>query len=124
MVEHKAERILLEDVKRLTTTDGTITTVITYPVKDDSVVGIEAWMLGRRTDVDGRAFYIRKANVFREAAGSATFLGQVDTTLTRESSGGYNATMTVSGNNLLLQVQGNAGQTLNWKVYYRLLEVV
>jgi len=53
--------------------------------------------------------------VYREGGGSATLQGTVDSTLTRESVGGYSATIVVSGNNALIQVDGATGHTVNWE---------
>lgn len=107
----------------VSTTDATLTTIATIAIPDNTVVLVKADIVGRRTNAAGRAGYIRNALVFREAAGAATLEGAVDTPFTRESSGGYNGTLAVSGNNLLVQVQGIAGHNIDWRVRYTVLEV-
>lgn len=99
----------------VTTTDATVTTITTIPIPDDTVVLIDVYIVGRRTNAAGRAVYVRRAVVFREAAGAAAIQGSVDSPLTRESSGGYNATIAVSGNNAIVTVRGLAAHTINWK---------
>lgn len=107
------------DKQTATTTTATVTTVTTIPIPDNTVVLIDAYIVGRRTDAAGRAIYVRRAAVYREAAGAATIEGQVDTPLTRESSGGYDATIAVSGNNAIITVKGLAAHTINWTVKHK-----
>lgn len=103
-----------------TTTNNTPTTIATLPLSDDTVYLVEARFVGRRTDAAGRSAYSRRALVYREAAGVATIEGTVDTDLTRESTATNDATISVSGNDLLLRVTGTTGHTIDWKVYYRI----
>lgn len=107
----------------VTTTDATVTTITTIPIPDNTVVLIDAYILGRRTDSADRAVYIRRAAVYREAAGSATLQGSVDSPLTRESAGGYNATIAVSGNNAIITVKGLGGNTINWSATHKEMSV-
>lgn len=99
----------------VTTTDATVTTIATIPITDDTINLIEAHIVGRRTDAADRAAYIRIALVFREAAGSATLEGTVNTQFTRESSAAFDATIVVSANNALVQVTGEVAKTINWE---------
>jgi len=112
---------LTEDV--ISTTDATITTIATIPINDDTVHTFETFFSGRQTNAAGRGLYIRRAAVYREAGGPATLQGTVNTEFTRESSAGWNVFMTVSGNDLLLQVKGLAAQDINWKSGYHMTEV-
>lgn len=107
----------------VTTTDATLTTIATIPIPDDTVVEIKATVVGRRTDAADRGLFIRQASVFREAAGAATLEGNVTTTRTRKSDPQYDVELNVSGNNLLVQVRGDTGHTLNWKSHHMILEV-
>ena len=111
------------NVGTVTTTDATVTTAATIPIPDNTVVLITAWISARRTDVAARAGYERQALVYREAAGAATLQGTVDTPLTRESVGGWDCTITVSGNNALIRVTGAGGSNINWRVQYFTNEV-
>jgi len=110
-------------VKAVQTTDATLTTIATVPLADDTAYQLTAFITGRRTNAAGRAVYRREAAVYREAAGSAVMEGPVGTPLSRESTGGYNATIEVSGNNALIRVQGAGGHDINWRVMYFLTKV-
>lgn len=107
----------------VTTTDNTVTTIATIPIPDDTVVFIHAEYVARRTDAADRAGYVREALVFREGGGGATLQGAVATAFTRESDAGWNATIAVTGNDAILTVEGNAGQTINWRACYYTREV-
>jgi hypothetical protein len=95
--------------------DGAFHTIDTVPITDNTVVLLEVEAVGRRTDSPGRAGYIRRALIYREAGGAATIQGTLDTPLTRESDTIWNTRIIVSGNDALIQVRGAAGQTVNWK---------
>lgn len=107
----------------VTTTDGTETTVGTIAIPDDTAVIISAVMVGRRTDAADRAGFIRTVVAFREGGGSAAFEGTVDSSFSRKSTGSYDATMTVSGNNVLLRVTGSSSHTINWRSFHTTEEV-
>ncbi|KKL07876.1 hypothetical protein LCGC14_2581620 [marine sediment metagenome] len=110
----------------VTTTDDTPTNIATIAIPDDTVVILEARILARRTDLAGRAVYIRNSAIFREAAGGATLEGAVDSPFTRESTGNapWDATIIMSGNNAIIQVTGQAGKTVNWKSSHRTEKVI
>jgi hypothetical protein len=84
---------------------------------------IEAHFVARQSNAANRAGYIRRALVYREAAGAATLQGTVDSTFTRESDNGWNATITVSGNNALLRVEGDAGADVDWESTHVIYDV-
>lgn len=110
-------------VSTVTTTDATVTTLATITIADDTVVKIEVDAVARRTDAAARAGYRRAVLVFREAAGSATIQGPVDSDFTRESTGAWNLTIDVTGNDARIRVTGVASQTINWKSTHRILDV-
>ncbi len=108
----------------VSTTNADLTTIATIPITDDIVVEIEVYIVARRTNSADRAGYIRRAVVYREAAGAATIQGSVDTPLTRESDASWNCTLVASGNSILVRVQGAVGHDINWKSrYINILEV-
>lgn len=102
---------------RLATTDATVTTITTIPIPDDTVVWIEANIVNRRTNAADRAKFKRGALVYREAAGAATIEGSIWTPLTIKSviPSQWDVTISVSGNNALIQVTGLAGHDINWE---------
>ncbi len=107
----------------VSTTDATLTTIATIAITDDTVVEIKATVVGRRTNAADRGGFIRQATVFREAAGSATLEGSVTTTRSRKSDPQYDVEINVSGNNALIQVQGDTAHNINWKSHHTIIEV-
>ena len=99
----------------VTTSDATVTTLATIAIPDDTAVLIDASIISRRTDAADRGGYLRRALVFREAAGSATLQGNIDTPFTRESSGPWNVTIDVNGDDARIRVTGQAGKTIHWR---------
>lgn len=98
-------------------------TIATIALTDNTVYLIDVDIIGRRTDAADRAGYVRRALVYREAAGAATMQGTEDTSLTRESSGTWDARINTSGNNVIIEVKGGAGASVNWKSRYRMTNV-
>jgi hypothetical protein len=97
------------------TTDATVTTVLTYALADNTLYLIEATFTGRDQAGTHRCAYGRFAVAYRQGAGSATLQGSVQATFADvETSAGMDATIAVSGNNLLFRVTGLAGTTINW----------
>lgn len=107
----------------MTTVGAALTTIATIALADNTAYLIEAHFIGRRTDAADRAGYLRNVVAYREGGGGATLQGVVDTALTRESAAGYNATIVTSVNDILLQVAGIAGATVDWRVIYLVTQV-
>jgi hypothetical protein len=53
----------------------------------------------------------------------ATMQGAEDTPLTRESTGAWDVRINTSGNNVILEVRGGAGASVNWKTRYKITSV-
>ncbi len=102
-------------VNTVTTTDATLTTIATIPIPDDTVMLINARVVGRRTDAADRIMGEIRTGVFREAAGAATLEGATDLEFVRASDNQFDMQINVSGNNALIQVQGDVGKTINWR---------
>jgi hypothetical protein len=97
------------------TTDATPTTILTYALADNTLYLIEATFTGRDQAGTHRCAYGRFAVAYRQSAGSATLQGSVQATFSDvETTAGLDATITVSGNNLLFRVTGLASTTINW----------
>ncbi len=109
---------LLPTEDNVSTTDATPTTIATVPIADNTAVMLIANIVGRRTNAGDRACYIRRVLVYREAAGAPVFQNTINTEFTRESVPLWNATFVVSGNDVLIQVTGRAGDNINWNVLY------
>ena len=101
------------------TTDATVTTLLTIPLEDGKTVQIVAEVVARRTggasgtSGDGASYRILGA-FRRVSAGSATLIGSVTADHTAESQGAWDATLTASGNDVLLQVTGASGNNVSW----------
>jgi hypothetical protein len=104
------------------TTDATLTTIAAIAVPDDTVILVEASVVGRQTNAAARAGYIRRALFYREAAGGVVQQGTINTEFTRESATLWNATFSISVNDVLIQVQGAAGDNVNWDCRYTVHE--
>lgn len=97
----------------VSTTDATVTTIATIPVPDDTVVFVRAHIVGFCTNVDAGAGYHITGGVFRRGGGPAFLTGVSGPS--HETEWQWNATMAVSGNNLLITVAGLAARSINWK---------
>jgi len=106
----------------ITTTTDSWTTIVTYTMTDNTVMHLTADVVGRRTDSTDQAGYSRRGIFYRDGAG-AMQRGVTDTYFTEESHGPYNCRLEVSGNDVLVQVKGDTGHTVNWKACYRVTEV-
>lgn len=100
-----------------TTTDATVTSAVSIALADNTAYLLEARIVGRRTNGADRACYIRRVAVYREAAGVATIQGAIATDFTRESAA-YNGTISVTGNNVSIDVKGLAAHDVSWSVTY------
>ena len=110
-------------VKTIGTSDAILTTIATIAIPDDTVVHIQARIIGRRTDAADRGVFRREVAVYREAAGSATKEGSTSDIFTSKSDALWDVEVNVSGNNVLIQVKGAGVQTVNWKSIHWAAEV-
>lgn len=104
--------------QRVATTDATVTTLQTIPITASRTYLIEARVTARRTGgvsgtADDGAAYIRRA-IYRTVAGTVTLTGAVQDGLTGENPATYDATLTISGANVLVRVTGVATTDISW----------
>ena len=104
-----------------TTTSG-YQTIATIALSDPEAMVIDVTGVARRTDATDVGGYVRRALVYRDG-GSATKDGSTDSPFTRETDATYNVDITVSGNNALIQVRGDTGHTVEWKVRYKVVRI-
>lgn len=101
------------------TTDATVTTLVTLPMEDAKTTQLVADVVARRTGGaagtagDG-ASYRRIGTFYRVSAGSATLIGSLSTPHTAESQSGWDCTLTVSGNDVLVRITGASGNSISW----------
>lgn len=105
-------------IKKVSTTDATVTPIATFDILADSDVTIMADISGKRTNGTGRLMYRRRAGVYREGAGAAAFQGGINTPMSKTGGGaggaGWDATFDLSGNTLRVIVTGAAAQDVEW----------
>ncbi len=103
---------------RVLTTDATPTTLLTLPLTPGATTIIRAQILARRVGgiagvaEDGAGYVVYGA--FKMVAGVATVIGSVATLLSAEDQAGWDATLVVSGRNVLVQVTGAADNNVSW----------
>ena len=107
----------------LLTTDNAYQTIKTIPIPDNTVCLLEAYVVGLRADASGQCGYLRRAIVYRDGGGAAAMQGVEDTYLTRESVANWDAVIDVFGNNAVVRVRGDTGQTVAWKMAHVLEEL-
>ena len=114
------EFFLRNPVDVVTTTDATVTTVSTIPIENDAVRSLFIFVVGRRQATGDSATYVITGAVKRSASGAATIVGLM-TIFAREDVGAttWNANVVVSGNDMLIQVQGQAAATVDWRVEWQ-----
>lgn len=97
----------------LMTTDGTLTTLETIPIQDNTCFTVQAHVTALATDGNA-ARYQLTAIVKRWNGGVATLVGTVESQLNKEDVAGWDCTIDVTGNNARIRVQGDAGRTVYW----------
>jgi len=100
------------------TTDATVTTIATIATATDTVTLIEVKITGRRTGgtagtAGDSATYIRTARV--KNVGGTVSIVNLQSDYTSEDQLGFNGTISISGTNILAQVQGAANNNMQWK---------
>ena len=107
---HKSGRVD-EVIPSVQTTDATPTTLYSKSLDTNTLIAVEATVVGRNASY--RGFYKVAACVYR-ASGSAAIQGSVAVIASAENDAGLDATIAVSGNDFVVQVTGIAASTINW----------
>ena len=100
------------------TTNATVTTISTVPTVTDTVMILEVKVMGRRTggaagSAGDSATYIRTVRV--KNIGGTVSLASLQSDFTSEDQSSFNATISVSGTNAIVQVTGAANNNMTWK---------
>lgn len=104
------------------TLNATPTTIATIALTDERVYQFKVMVVSRRSDVVGkRGAWDLQACAYRESAGSATLQGSIKQNFNNKL-GAMDANISVSGNNVLVQVTGIAAETHEWVAYIEYLE--
>lgn len=114
---------LHNNIDTIQTTDATLTTITTETMDDEAVYVLVATVLGIESDNSNRAAYQIKGSFYRTGAGNATQLGSTTSVFANETDNSWTgATFAVSGNDILVQVQGAASTTINWECVEEAIE--
>lgn len=99
-----------------TTTDQTPTTVARYAINDNGVVAARACVVARLGASGEVAVWDLACAVKRHSGGGATMIESVEVNLqaTDACHRLWSASLKVSGNNLIVQVKGEASATIDW----------
>lgn len=105
------------------TADATPTTVATVAIPADTVMGVEAYVTGRRTD-DGSedGVFASLMFAFNNLAGTATIIGTATIDI-KESDASCDVTVSASGADALIQVTGVAAADYDWTCRHTLYPV-
>ena len=114
-----------KSIEPVTTLDDTVTDLITLPIDDDTVVGIEARIVGIRTDTFDFLDDVLRASIYRTGGGAAVRQGLADTPYSRNTPAAavWTTAIVVVGNNVCVQVKGQTGHTVRWRAFIKVLEV-
>lgn len=102
----------------VTTTDATVTTIKTVPVRLGSVVSISMKTAGVRTGGasgsagDSAAYWI--LGTFKNVTGTAVLVGAVTVLKASEDQTAWDCTLTVSGGTVIATVLGASGNNVSW----------
>ena len=108
------------------TTDATVTTLKTLPIKSPSVARIWCEITGIRTGgsagtAGDAAGYVLTATV-KNPSGTAIIVGAVTVVSASEDQASWNATISVTGGTALVTVAGAANNNITWNGQIRVTE--
>lgn len=112
------------DQSAVSTTDAAFTTIKTVSVPTDSIVLVEATVLGRKTGGSGSgnvgdgAAYVRTAKI-KNIGGTVT-IGDVEASYTDEDVKSWGIRIQVSGTNVNVQIAGSANNNVSWEGTYKI----
>lgn len=93
-------------------------------LEEDSTYGFDILIIARRTDADNEsALYHTQFGADRNTAGNAAFLGTPTVTTIHEDTAAWGVTLSVSGGDVVITVQGEAGKTIRWVANVRGVKV-
>ncbi len=111
----------------VSTTDATVTTILTIPITTNAQTTLMVMVSARRTGgsagaaADG-ASYIRGVSV-KDNAGTPTIIGSSAMMTDQESQAGWDVTFDISTTNLRVRVTGAVNNNIDWSASARILAV-
>ena len=111
----------------VSTTDATVTTILTIPITTNSQTTLQVTVAARRTGGSGGAAadgasYIRGVSV-KDNAGTPTIIGSSAMMTDQESQAAWDVTFDISTTNLRVRVTGAANNNIDWSATARILSV-
>jgi len=110
---------VVEVKNTLTTTDTLLNTIATIDVDPSTVHHLDVTITAREGD-NNRGSFVRKATIYRNSTGGAAIENNVIVVFDESSSGNFKIAVVASGNSILIQVQDEQGQTVNWTSWHKL----
>lgn len=112
---------------KITTTNATATTILTIAIPTNTTYGFEATMVGRRTGgsagAAGDDLYKLQVGILRNIAGTVTTNQSSLGSTGAGVAAGWLTPVTVSGTNVLLQVQGAVNYNISWVMTVRIYPI-
>jgi len=102
---------------RVQTTNATYTTCATIPMPVSSVAMLTAYLVAKRTDVEGNVAVVYTYAACKRTGSAAPVVSSTQTDFSHEDDPSTNWRWSVSGNDIILEVLGVAGQTYEWDVH-------
>jgi hypothetical protein len=119
---------VIEDVRqyRGTTTNATLTTIATIATTSNTVKALQIMVIARRTGgsagtAGDSARYVLNA-VYKNIAGTVSIVGAINV-IADEDQAGWDATFTVAGTNVTLDVTGALNNLITWQATARTYEM-
>lgn len=111
----------------VSTTDATVTTILTIPITTNAQTTLMVMVSARRTGGSGGAAadgasYIRGVSV-KDNAGTPTIIGSSAMMTDQESQAGWDVTFDISTTNLRVRVTGAANNNIDWSASASILAV-
>lgn len=102
---------------RVQTTNSTYTTCATISMPVSSVAMLTAYLVGKRTDVEGNATVVYTYAACKRTGSAAPVVSSTQTGFSHEDDASTNWRWSVSGNDIILEVLGVTGQTYEWDAH-------
>ncbi len=99
---------------KLTTTDATPLKQKIFTLAEDKAVTVKMSIAALDSSGGNSAGYIRYATYKRQVSGSATLVGSISSPFTVENDAAWDATFTISSNDIQVQVTGAAATSIYW----------
>lgn len=118
-----AEDLRSDFVATLTTTDATITNLVSYALDDNVVYLINMYVVALEGTGTDRAFYGKKITAYRNGGGSVVTAADIFADDESAGAAGWGLTISASGNNVRVQATGAAATTVRWKARLDILSL-